>query len=225
MRIGIIGAGRIGGNLARLLGAAGHEVMVSFARDRARLEALAADIGERATAGTVADAARFGSVVVLSVPWTTIDDVLGQAGPLDGTMVIDTTNHFGPSGVEPLPEGMTAAQVNQARIPGADVVKAFNTLTAGFQTSAAGRRGAERVAVFYAGDDASANETAAGLIDDAGFVPVEVGGLAQASVMEAPRRPGSVYGEEYRHTDALAAVAAWRAGQPIPPTPGYEPFT
>jgi predicted dinucleotide-binding enzyme len=81
-------------------------------------------------------------------------------------------------------------------------VKAFNTLTAGFQGSAAGRNGEKRVAMFMCGDDSDAKETVAKLIDDAGFAPVDVGGLADAAVMEAPRREGAVYGEEFTKGEA-----------------------
>src|SRR5579871_4781928 len=76
MRIGIIGAGHIGGNAADLWVKAGHEVMLSFSRDTRRLEALAAQLGPRASVGTPAEAASFGEVVMLSVPWRTIGDAL-----------------------------------------------------------------------------------------------------------------------------------------------------
>jgi 8-hydroxy-5-deazaflavin:NADPH oxidoreductase len=82
VRIGVIGAGRIGGNIARLLARAGHEVALSFARDPKRLEELAVEIGERAQVLPQAEAAQFGDVVVLSVPWSVIDDALEQAGSL-----------------------------------------------------------------------------------------------------------------------------------------------
>ena len=118
--------------------------------------------------------------------------------------MIDTTNQFGPDGVEDLPDGKTAAQVNAARMPdGARYVKAFNTLTAGFQGSAAGRSGDERVAMFLCGDDDEAKETVKKLIREIGFAPVDVGGLADAAVMEAPRRDGAVYGEEFSKPEAL----------------------
>jgi 8-hydroxy-5-deazaflavin:NADPH oxidoreductase len=219
MRIGIIGAGRIGGNAARLLAAAGHEVKLSFARDPAKLEALGGEIGERASTGSPAEAARFGEVVVLSVPWSTIDDALAQAGSLEGRIVVDTTNQFG-SGPMPA-EGQTAAQFNAARMPGARYTKSFNTLTSAFQAAAAGRSGPERVVLFLCGDDADAKRVVGGLIEDAGFAPVDVGGTADAAVMEAPRRDGAVYGEEYRLPHAEAVVEAVHAGRPIPPTPSY----
>jgi predicted dinucleotide-binding enzyme len=221
MRVGVIGAGRIGGNAARLLATAGHEVLLSFSRDADRLKALAAGIGERARTGTVAEAGTFGDVVMLSVPWGTIPAVIDQAGPLTGRIVIDTTNQYGPGGLQPVPDGLTAAQFNQRRLPGALVVKAFNTLTSGFQASQAGRPAADRVVLFMCGDHPGAKCVVAGLIDDIGFAAADLGGLAKAGPMEAPRRPGALYGEEYRPADAEAAVAALRAGRPLPPTPWY----
>jgi 8-hydroxy-5-deazaflavin:NADPH oxidoreductase len=206
VRIGVIGAGRIGGNIARLLARAGHEVALSFARDPKRLEELAVEIGERAQVLAQAEAAQFGDVVVLSVPWSVTDDALEQAGSLAGKIVIDTTNQFGEDGLEQLPDGLTAAQVNARRMSGARLVKAYNTLTAGFQAEAAGRSGPDRVVMFMCGDDEEAKQTVARLIDDSGFTPVDIGGLADATPMEAPRRPGAVYGEEYHEAEARSFV-------------------
>jgi 8-hydroxy-5-deazaflavin:NADPH oxidoreductase len=208
MRIGIIGAGRIGGNAARLFAQAGHEIVVSFSRDPARLQALADDIAGRV--GSPRQAVEFGEVVMLAVPWTLVDDVLAEAGPIDGRIVIDTTNQFGPGGWEDL-GGRTAAQVNAARMPGARYTKAFNTLTSGFQAEAAGRTGPDRVVMFLCGDDESAKQVVAGLIDDAGFTPVDIGGTADAAPMEAPRRAGAVYGEEVHEDEARAFVARLRS--------------
>jgi 8-hydroxy-5-deazaflavin:NADPH oxidoreductase len=148
----------------------------------------------------------FGEVVLLSVPWLLVDDVLAEAGSLDGKIVIDTTNQFGRDGWEDL-GGRTAAQLNAARMPGARYTKSFNTLTSGFQEQAAGRTGPDRVVLFVCGDDEDAKRVVAGLIDDAGFTPVDMGGTADAAPMEAPRRPGAVYGEEYHEEEARAFVA------------------
>ncbi len=219
MRIGIIGAGRIGGNCARRFANGGHEVKLSFARDPSRLEALAAAIGEGASAGTPAEAAEFGEVVVLSVPWDAIDQALAEAGTLDGKIVIDTTNQFGSVGLPS--EGETAAQHNAARMPGARYTKSFNTLTSAFQAEVADRPGAERVVQWICGDDEEAKRVVARLIADAGYVPVDLGGTAGCEVMEAPRRPGAVYGEEYRPAEAREVVEAVRAGKEIPATPTY----
>jgi 8-hydroxy-5-deazaflavin:NADPH oxidoreductase len=157
--------------------------------------------------------------VVISVPWSALPLALGQAGPLTGKIVIDTTNQFG---APPPGEGQTAAAFNAARMPGAKYTKSFNTLTSGFQAEAAGRSGNERVVQWLCGDDPGAKEVVARLIEDAGFAPADLGGTAGCAVMEAPRRPGAVYGEEYRLPDAMAVVEAVRAGRPIPPAPEYR---
>jgi 8-hydroxy-5-deazaflavin:NADPH oxidoreductase len=220
MRIGVIGAGRIGGNCARRAVKGGHEVMLSFARDVAGLEQLASELGSgRASVGSPAEAVAFGEVVIFAVPWGAIPDALAQAGDLTGKVVIDTTNQFG-SG--PMPgDGQTAASFNAGRMGGARYVKSFNTLTSAFQAEVAGRDGDERVVQWTCGDDAEAKQLVAGLIEDMGYVPVDLGGTAGCTVMEAPRRPGAVYGEEYRLADAQAVVKAVRAGSPIPPPPVY----
>jgi len=208
MRIGIIGAGRIGGNAGRLFSRAGHEVVLSYSRDPARLAARAAAIG--AAAGSPADAAAFGEVVMLSVPWDAVDDAAAAAGPLADRIVIDTTNQFGAGGVVTLPSGRSAAEFNAERLRGARLVKSFNTLTAGFQAEAADRPADRRVAMFLAGEDQRAKQVVGALIRDAGFEPVDVGGWGQVSIMEAPRRPGSVYGEEYRPEAARRIAEAAR---------------
>jgi 8-hydroxy-5-deazaflavin:NADPH oxidoreductase len=201
MRIGIVGAGRIGGNAGRLFAGAGHEVMFSGSRDPAKLEAAATAAGGAAT-GSPREAVEFGEVVMLSVPWRAVDDVVAQMGDLGGKIVVDTTNQYGSGGWEQLPK--PAAQVNAERMAGARLVKAFNTLTAGFQAEAAGRG----VALFLAAEDADAKEVVAGLIRDIGFEPVDVGGWAEVPIMEAPRRDGAVYGEEYSGEDGRRIAAA-----------------
>ena len=216
MRIGIVGAGNIGGNVSRRLAAAGHHVTVSFARDETKLAALAAEIGATAAEPSGAAAA---DVVVLSVPWPAIDTALAAVGPLAGKIVVDTTNQFGQGGAIEL--GHTAARHNSDRLPGARYTKCFNTLTAQFQAEAARRTGEARVVQWICGKDDEAKAILAQLVGDAGYVPVDLGGVDECAVMEAPRRPGAVYGEEYRPADADAVVEAVRAGRPIPPTPRY----
>jgi predicted dinucleotide-binding enzyme len=219
MKIGIIGVGRIGEGLARQLGGAGHELKLSFTRHPDTLAQLAHDLGPNASGGSPAEAVAFADVVVISVPWGALPDALEQAGSLAGKVVIDTTNQFGGP---PLPaEGETAAHFNAGRMPGARYTKSFNTLTSMFQADVAGRQGDQRVVQWLCGDDANAKQVVAQLIDDAGFLAVDVGGTADCAVMEPPRRDGAVYGEEYHRADAEAVMAAIRAGRPIPPTPRY----
>jgi predicted dinucleotide-binding enzyme len=220
MRIGVIGAGRIGGSAARLLANAGHQVLLSFSRNQASLQQVAREIGANATVGTPSQAVAFADVIVFSVPWGVIPDALEQAGSLQGKIVIDTTNQF--SGGPVSLDGQTAAQFNSARMPDARYTKSFNTLTAGFQAEAAGRTGSLRVVQWICGDDEEAKEVVAGLVDDAGYQPVDLGGTAECAVMEAPRRAGAVYGEEYRLVDAVEVLAAVREGRPIPATPDYD---
>jgi predicted dinucleotide-binding enzyme len=212
MRIGLIGAGRIGGNAGRLFTQAGHEVLFSFSRDRAKLEVLAAEVGNDARTGTPREAVEFGEVVMLSVPWATVDGALEAAGPLDGKVLIDTTNQFTRGGLVELPEGLSAAAFNARRAKGARLVKAYNTLTAAFQAEAAHRPASERVAMFFAGEDGEAKNVVAGLIRDSGFEPIDVGGWEQVWIMEAPRRPGAVYGEEYRPAEAREIVETLKKG-------------
>lgn len=218
MKIAVIGAGHIGGNLARQLARAGHQLTLAFSRDITALQALANEIGAQAAspAGAVAAA----EVVIISVPWGVLPDALSQLGSLEGKIVIDTTNQFG-AGPHPA-EGQTAAAFNAARMPGARYTKSFNTLTAAFQAQVAQRTVDERVVQWLCGDDPEAKAIVASLIEDAGYQPVDLGGTATCAVIEAPRRAGAVYGEEWRRSEAAVVVEAVRVGRPIPPTPNYE---
>jgi predicted dinucleotide-binding enzyme len=218
MRIGIVGAGRIGGNCATQFAKGGHEVKLS-GRDPSKLEPLAAEIGDAASIGTPAEAADFGEVVVFAVPWDGWDDAVASAGSLDGKIVIDTTNQYGSS--EMPADGETGATFHAARAGGARYTKSFNTLTAAFQAEAAFRPEADRVVQWVCGDDEDAKKVVMGLIADAGYVPVDVGSNADAAVIDAPQREGAVYGDEYRLPDAEKVVEAVKAGEEIPPAPSY----
>jgi 8-hydroxy-5-deazaflavin:NADPH oxidoreductase len=218
MKIGIVGAGRIGGNCAVQFAKGGHEVKLS-GRDPSKLEGLASEIGDAASVGTPAEAAEFGEVVVFAVPWDGFDDAVTGAGSIDGKIVIDTTNQYGSS--EMPADGETGASFHAARVPGARYTKSFNTLTSAFQAEAAFRPESDRVVQWVCGDDEKAKKVVMGLIADAGYVPVDVGSNADAAVMEAPRRHGAVYGEEYRQPDAEQVVEAVKSGEEIPPTPSY----
>lgn len=210
MRIGVVGAGRIGGNVGQRAGRAGHEVMFSFSRDQRKLEELAAGI-ERARVGTPREAVEFADAVVFAVPWRMVDEVLAEMGSLEGKVVVDTTNQFGPGGVEEFADGSSAVEVNERRMPGAALAKAFNTLTAAFQRQVGdGEQG--RVAMFFAAEDPRAGAVTETLVGAAGFAPVRLGGRREVRLMEAPRRPGAVYGEAYRPADAERIAAAAQAG-------------
>jgi predicted dinucleotide-binding enzyme len=217
MRIGLIGIGRIGGNCARFFARAGHDLVLSFSRDEDKLRALAHETGGRA--GLARDAVEHGEVVVVSIPWDAIPGLIAEVGDFQDKIVIDTCNQFG--SIAKPGDGETAASLNAARMPRTRYTKSFNTLTAAFQAEVAGRRGDDRVVQWLCGDDGDAKRVVADLIAEVGFAPVDLGGNAQAAVMEAPRRPDAVYGEEYRLAEALRVVEAVRAGRAIPPTPRY----
>ena len=219
VRIGVLGAGRIGGNAARLWSRAGHDVLISFSRDPDGLPARAAALGDHISAATPAQAVAVADVVMLAVPWDAIDEALRQATGLAGKVVIDATNQFG-SAAKPGP-GQTVAQYNAARMPGARYVRSFNTLTSSFQAAASSRPSDERAVLFLCGDYPEAKRIVSRLIEDAGFAPVDLGSVADAAVMEAPRRAGAVYGEEYRLADVQAAIAALSTGDEVPPPPSY----
>src|SRR3954454_2400102 len=204
--VAIIGAGRIGGNIARQLARAGHSLILSFARDLTAQRALADEIGGRVR--SPAEAVAGAEVVVIAVPWSVLPDALAQAGSLAGRIVVDTTNQFG-SGPMPAP-GQTAAAFNAERMPGARYTKCFNTLTSAFQAQVAHRE--PRVVQWLCGDDVEAKRVVAALVREAGYEPVDVGGVDDCAVMEAPRRPGAVYGEEYRLPEAQQVVEALRIG-------------
>jgi hypothetical protein len=146
MRIAIVGAGRIGGTAGRSWSRAGHDVLIRFSRHPDLLAARAAELGDHVSPAAPAHAVAEADVVMLAVPWDGIDQALAEAGPLAGRVVIDTTNRFG-AGPGPL-DGQTVAQFDSARMPGARYVRAFNTLTSGFQADGSRRRGDERAVLF-----------------------------------------------------------------------------
>jgi predicted dinucleotide-binding enzyme len=209
MHIGILGSGRIGGNIGVRLAKAGRSVVFSGSRDPEKLRELAAS-SPGATAASLADAVAGCDVLVFAVRWSQIDDVLGQAGSLAGRIVIDTTNQFGGQGIERL-DATSALATNARRMPGARLAKAFNTYTSGFQRDVADGRVAGAIAMFYSSPDESAAEVTASIVAECKFVPVRLE-FASIGLMEAPRRRGAVYGEAYRPDDARQVAAAAASG-------------
>jgi len=127
MKIGIIGAGAVGGSLGAAWAKAGHEVFFSFSLEPERPRELAEAVGGHY--GSVAEAVEFGDLVALTVPYTAVDEAFEAAGPIDGKILIDCTNPLLPdrSGLS-LGHTTSAAEENQKRAPGARVVKAFSTM-------------------------------------------------------------------------------------------------
>lgn len=181
LKIGIIGAGRVGGALAELWAAAGHELLISSRHPEA-LAPLAKTLGPRVRAGTPQSAAEFGDVVVISVPYAALPQVgRDYAKELAGKVVLDTCNPFpGRDGEMAIPAREKGSGIASAEyLPGVRLVRAFNTIPAASLRSDA-RSGGERIGVPLAADDADATQLATRLVRDAGFEAVVVGGLARA---------------------------------------------
>jgi predicted dinucleotide-binding enzyme len=181
LKIGIIGAGRIGGTLGEHWVKAGHEVMLS-SRHPESLKALAAGLGPRARVGTPGEAAAFGEVILVSVPYGAFPQVgRDHADQLRGKIVLDPGNPFpqrdGPMAEEARQRGTASASL--AHLGRVRLVRAFNTIPASVLRSEAHRAG-ERIAVPLASDDRQALEVAVRLVRDAGFEPVPVGPLARS---------------------------------------------
>src|SRR5262249_48671575 len=181
LKIGIIGAGHIGGTLAKLWVQAGHEVLIS-SRHPDQLKPLAEQLGPKARVGTPRQAATYGDVVLVSIPYGAMPQ-LGQdlKDVLAGKIVLDTGNPYpardGDMAVQARKKGTGVASAEF--FPGARLVRAFNAINAGDLASQAHRAG-KAVAIPLAGDDAEALKVAQQLVVDAGFEPVVVGGLARA---------------------------------------------
>ncbi|HTS51896.1 MAG TPA: NAD(P)-binding domain-containing protein [Burkholderiales bacterium] len=193
MKIGIIGSGNIGGSLGVLWAQAGYDVFFS-SRHPDQLGDLVRRAGPSARAGTPREAAAFGEVVLISVPYGAVPELGRDLAPeLAGKVVLETGNPY-PSRdgamAEPALEKGTGLS-SQEFLPGVRLVRAFNSVPAGALASGANRSG-ERIAIPLAGDDADALELASRLVRDAGFEPVVVGSLASAKEFD---RGTSVYGQ------------------------------
>ena len=205
MKIGIIGAGMIGATTARLVARSGHEVAIANTRGPASLAELVHEIGPRARAATVDDAAAFGEIVLLAIP-------LGQYGTLPaervaGKIVVDAMNYYPQRDGELMLDGLTSSELVARHLSGARLIKAFNTMY--FQSLATrGDPGApldERLALFLAGDDAAAKAEVARLIEQIGFAPVDTGSLREGGRKQQPGTP--IYNVPLTAAAARAALA------------------
>lgn len=199
LKIGIIGSGRVGGTLGGVWVKAGHQVMFS-SRDIGHDRELAARLGPNARAGTPREAAAFGEVVMVSVPYRALPDVGKEVGELlRGKVVIDTCNPFASRDGE-IAEwarkkgaGLASAEL----LPGARLVRAFNAVS--WVRMGAVHEEPGRVGMPIAGDDAQAIEVASRLVRDIGFEPVPVGGLAMGRyLMPGTPLAGELAPEEIR---------------------------
>jgi 8-hydroxy-5-deazaflavin:NADPH oxidoreductase len=179
--IGFIGAGNIGGQVARLAVASGYNVVISNSRGPETLASLVAELGPQSRAATSAEAAQAGDIVVVSVPLKNYRSV--PVEPLEGKIVIDTNNYY-PQRDGQIPEldneSTTTAELLQAHLPASKVVKAFNHIYAAQLTTDGRPAGSpNRRALVIAGDDADAKRVVTRLLDQFGYDTVDAGPLKE----------------------------------------------
>ncbi len=205
MRIGILGSGNIGGTAAKLFASAGHEVALSHSGSPDTLQEQVAELGAKARATTVEEAAVFGEVVVLAIPWRSRADLPAQQ--LRGKIVVDAMNHYRPDmGLYDL-AGSTSSEEVAKVLPGARLVKAMNSLPANDLLNR-GRPGApmhERVVMPIAGDDDEAKAVVAQLMAEIGFAPLDTGFLRTGGVLQQPGG-GPLSGKPLTLAEAEAAL-------------------
>jgi 8-hydroxy-5-deazaflavin:NADPH oxidoreductase len=182
MDVAIIGAGNVGQALAGALTKAGHSVTLS-SRKRGDAEAAAKETAARA-AGSNKEAVQGAQVVILAVPYQAIQDAARHvADALDGKVVIDTSNRVSRDDPASTIDGTSASEQVQALVPGARVVKAFNTLFA--TRMAEPTVDGVQLDGYFAGDDLDAKKQVAELVDGIGLRPIDAGGLGMARALEA----------------------------------------
>ena len=207
-RIGIIGTGRIGGALARAWVKAGHEVFVS-SRHPEELKGLVAELGPRAHAGTPREAAAFGTVILISIPYRAMPQIgTDYHAELAGKVILDTSNPVEArdgamaADAQKLGAGPATAELLQSK----RVVRAFNCIGAA-SLATDGFHQPQHFAIPLGGDDAEALATAEHLVTEIGFDPVVIGSLARTRVFDLgqPLATGSLTARELRAKAAQLA--------------------
>jgi predicted dinucleotide-binding enzyme len=203
LKIGIIGSGNVGSALGAVWVKAGHEVMFS-SRHLEHDQSLAAKLGAGARAGTPPEAAAFGDVLLISVPYSALPDVGKElAEAIKDKVVIDACNPFpGRDGeianwAREKGAGLASAEL----LPGARIVRAFNAIGAASMGSA--YQEPRRIGMPIAGDDSQAVEVASGLIREIGYEPVLIGGLGKGKYL----MPGTALAGE-RSAEEIRRIAA-----------------
>lgn len=209
MKIGIIGAGHIGANAAKLFVEAGHEIAIANSRGAETLRDLVAELGEKAQAASIEDAANFGEIVFVSIPFGKYKELPAEA--FAGKIVIDSNNYYPERDgnyAELDEDKKTSSRMLAEHLAGARIVKAFNTIwfehlkTQGNKDLPA----EERRAIFIASDDEEAKKRAAKLIEDIGFASVDTGDLQDGG---RAQQPGSaIYNRDLTASEAHAILSS-----------------
>jgi Predicted dinucleotide-binding enzymes len=209
MNIGIIGAGNIGSNAARLFVNAGNEVLISNSRGPETLDNLAAELGDAASVGAVQDAIDFGDIVFISIPLGRYTEL--PTNGWEGKIVIDSNNYYPErdGNIAGLDEGKTtSSELLEQHLPGARIVKGFNTIWFEHLKTQGDTKLPleERRAIFIAGDDSEAKETVARLIEDIGFAAVDTGFLHEGGASQQPGTP--IYNKVLTAKEAAQTLSA-----------------
>ena len=184
MKIAIIGSGNMGSALARRAAAAGHEVTMA-AKNEADTKKIAQDIGSGVRASPLAGLAEKADLIIAATPYEQQATAIKNAGTVSGKIVVDISNPVKQDYSGLLVGHSTSAAEEIAKaLPGAKVVKAFNTVFAQVLTEGPDFGETRRAAVFYAGDDESAKQTVRTLIETMGFEPIDAGPLPNARYLE-----------------------------------------
>jgi predicted dinucleotide-binding enzyme len=209
MKIGIIGAGNIGANAARLFVKAGHEIAVANSRGAETLTDLVAELGENARAASIEEAANFGEIVFVSIPFGKYKML--PADIFDGKIVVDSNNYYPDrdGNFEEIDENKTTSSAMLAEhLRGARIVKGFNTIwfehlkTQGDVNLPV----EERRAIFIAGDDAEAKKIVARLIEEIGFAAVDTGDLRDGGAAQQPE--SAIYNRNLTAREAQAFLGS-----------------
>jgi 8-hydroxy-5-deazaflavin:NADPH oxidoreductase len=186
MNIGIVGSGKIGATAARLFADAGRDVAVSNSRGPESLVPLVEEIGSNARAATVEEAADFGEVVLVAMPFFAYEVL--PTDRLAGKVVVDAMNYYEQRDGRIDFGELTSSEVVARHLPNSRLVKAFNTMY--YQTlRTEGRPSApteERLVLFVAGDDGEAKAVVSRLIEEIGFTPVDTGSLRDGGRKQEP---------------------------------------
>jgi 8-hydroxy-5-deazaflavin:NADPH oxidoreductase len=213
MKVGIVGSGKIGSTLARLLSRRGHEIRIANSRGPQSMRSLVRTLGGGVEAVAVEDAARFGDLVIVAILLWGLREMPSEA--FAGKVVVDPTNYFrGVNGeFAELDRGeLTHSELFATQFPGATIVKGFNTML-DITLANGGRPDApydERLALYAASDDAAAKRTVLGLYDELGFAPVDAGDLVAGGAALQPG--GRVFNAELSGAQARSVFpdgAAW----------------
>ena len=209
MKIGIIGAGNIGANAAKLFVKAGHEIAIANSRGAETLKDLVAELGENARAVSIEDAANFGDIIFISIPFGKYKTLLANA--FDGKIVVDSNNYYPDRDgnfAELDDNKTTSSEMLAEHLRGARIVKGFNTIwfehlkTQGDVSLPV----EERRAIFIAGDDAEAKKTVARLIEEIGFAAVDTGDLSDGGATQQPDT--AIYNQNLTGSEAQAILGS-----------------